>query len=227
MDIFLCPWQNTQSSNYQEGGVPLLAFIYKTAEVVRARIEAFDGFRDRSFRRLLARVPSWFTADHITALRIFCVVPIIYALLQSWWTAAFFFLVFAAILDALDGPRARMLGRVTETGKFLDPFADKLIVFVTLTIIFLRGGDTVPPALFWTVIGADMVLILLSFVGKSARRYELGSNIWGRTKFVLQSVALSAILIGLNGFGCSVLWIAAGFAVLSIIGHARAKNIAS
>jgi len=204
-----------------------MAFVYKTAEAVRGRIETLDGLRDRSLRRFLKRLPVWFTADHITALRIFCVVPIIYSLLQNWWIAAFIFVSSAALLDALDGPRARMQGHVTEIGKFLDPFADKLIVFVTLTILFLRGGNTISPLLFWTVMGADLGLIILSFIGKALKRYELGSNIWGRTKFVLQSVGLSVLLIGLEDLGRAALWMAAVFACASIIGHARARNPAS
>ena len=83
----------------------------------------------------------------ITAARI-ALCPVIPFLALSGGTAtryaAFFVFLLAALTDIWDGQLARRYGWVTDTGKLLDPLADKLLLvctFVPLYIISHRVDD--------------------------------------------------------------------------------------
>ena len=57
--------------------------------------------------------------------------------LHSLWALLVFAL--ASVTDALDGHIARSRGLITDFGKFLDPVADKVLVFAAL-IAFTEMG---------------------------------------------------------------------------------------
>lgn len=53
--------------------------------------------------------------------------------------AAFIVYVLLSATDKVDGDLARKRGEVTDFGKFLDPIADKLLVFAALLILLEQG----------------------------------------------------------------------------------------
>ena len=56
--------------------------------------------------------------------------------------AAVALLVASALSDWLDGILARRLGQITRLGQLLDPLADRLYIFATLSALLIR--DIVP-----------------------------------------------------------------------------------
>ncbi|MGQ9706903.1 MAG: CDP-diacylglycerol--glycerol-3-phosphate 3-phosphatidyltransferase [bacterium] len=62
-------------------------------------------------------------------------------LIETYWADVVSFYIFltAAITDLLDGYVARLTGRITNLGKFMDPLADKILVSVGLIGITGRG----------------------------------------------------------------------------------------
>lgn len=67
--------------------------------------------------------------------------------LAAWLLAA------VALTDYLDGVLARRLGQVSEIGKFLDPLADRLVVFASVAGGLLAG--VVPGWLGWPLLARE------------------------------------------------------------------------
>lgn len=76
----------------------------------------------------------------ICLLRIALTVPIVILLAEGRYDETLVLFGVAAVSDMLDGYLAKTFGWTSEVGKFLDPFADKLLlvsVFITLAVIGL------------------------------------------------------------------------------------------
>jgi cardiolipin synthase len=76
----------------------------------------------------------------ICLLRIALTVPIVILLAEGRYRETLVLFAVAAVSDMLDGYLAKTFGWTSEIGKFLDPFADKLLlvsVFITLAVIGL------------------------------------------------------------------------------------------
>ncbi len=79
----------------------------------------------------------------ICLLRIALTVPIIVLLAEGRYGTTLVLFAIAAVSDVLDGYLAKTFGWTSEVGKWLDPFADKLLlvsVFITLAVIGLVPG---------------------------------------------------------------------------------------
>ena len=83
--------------------------------------------------------------NKLTLFRIFCVpVYLLFMVVIDWGSdaasriicASFFVLI--SITDTLDGMIARKYNMITNFGKFLDPLADKFIVFAGLLAILVK-----------------------------------------------------------------------------------------
>ncbi len=108
---------------------------------------------------------------------------------------ALFFFMLAAYTDHLDGYLARKNNEVTNLGKFLDPIADKLLVFAVLVLICV--DHTIIP------IFAEIVLFIMlarDFIVGALRQVAASNNViisadkWGKLKTLLQDIALSVLL---------------------------------
>lgn len=108
---------------------------------------------------------------------------------------ALFFFMLAAYTDHLDGYLARKNNEVTNLGKFLDPIADKLLVFAALVLLCI--DHTIIP------IFAEIVLFIMlarDFIVGALRQVAASNNViisadkWGKLKTVLQDIALSVLL---------------------------------
>jgi cardiolipin synthase len=76
----------------------------------------------------------------ICLLRIALTVPIVILLAEGRYDETLVLFAVAAASDILDGYLAKTFGWTSELGKFLDPFADKLLlvsVFITLAVVGL------------------------------------------------------------------------------------------
>ncbi|MCI8526263.1 MAG: CDP-diacylglycerol--glycerol-3-phosphate 3-phosphatidyltransferase [Oscillospiraceae bacterium] len=79
------------------------------------------------------------TASKLTIARVL-LIPVFMAvyLLDQHWVALAVFIV-ASVTDLADGYIARHYDQVSDFGKFLDPLADKLLVFSAM-LIFVQWG---------------------------------------------------------------------------------------
>ena len=106
------------------------------------------------------------TASKLTLLRV-AMIPAFMAvfLLGSHWVALAIFIL-ASVTDFIDGYIARHYNQVSDFGKFLDPLADKLLVFSAM-LIFVQWGRM--PA--WAV-----MIVLTRELAVSGLRMVAASN---------------------------------------------------
>jgi CDP-diacylglycerol--glycerol-3-phosphate 3-phosphatidyltransferase len=157
----------------------------------------------------------------LTLLRIFF-VPIVVVLLltkggnMDLWAVGVFLL--AAVTDLLDGYLARKRGQITTLGILLDPIADKLLTsaaFISLTELHL-----VPAWMVVIIVGREFAVSGLRSIA-SAEGYVLEASELGKTKMVLQVVAITVIILegrrfqALQPLGKVLLWTVVVFAVAS------------
>lgn len=105
--------------------------------------------------------------------------------------------VVAALTDWLDGYLARSLSQTSRLGAFLDPVADKLIVVTAL--ILLVGENQFPyiavPAA--VIAGREIAISALrEWMAELGKRTSIAVSILGKSKTVLQMLAITLLLIG-------------------------------
>jgi CDP-diacylglycerol--glycerol-3-phosphate 3-phosphatidyltransferase len=174
------------------------------------------------------KLPLW-----ATLFRMFVVpVIVIFMLWQpegwNWWSAALFIL--ASLSDWLDGYWARKYKAETDTGKLLDPIADKFLVSTVL--ILLIPMERIEALLVVLLLNRDIIINgLRSFAASKGKIISAGPM--GKWKTAVQMVAIPAILIHqnvgpLNGqqIGYWGLWLSLGLSLFSaaqyVFAYARA-----
>lgn len=112
---------------------------------------------------------SW--PNRITILRILLIVPFVWTMLHlrdpAWGHSARYacLIVFAlmAFSDLLDGYLARRLGQESAVGRFLDPLADKLVVFFSVILLALESthveGMRLPDFVAVIAIAKDLIVV--------------------------------------------------------------------
>jgi CDP-diacylglycerol---glycerol-3-phosphate 3-phosphatidyltransferase len=89
--------------------------------------------RRERLREELLNAPNLVTLGRCALIPIFLVLLQFESRRNSFWAAALYSV--AALSDWLDGWLARVSGKVTTLGKFLDPLADKVIVLSALVML--------------------------------------------------------------------------------------------
>ncbi len=145
-------------------------------------------------------------ANFITFVRIL-LVPFFFTALVSYtpgkererWTAFLIFLA-ASITDMLDGFLARVTKTRTELGRFLDPFADKLLLLSGfLGLLFVPALPYHPP--LWitvTIVFRDLLItagLLMIFFIKGT--FPIQPVFLGKVTTAFQMATLLAILLAL------------------------------
>jgi cardiolipin synthase len=167
-------------------------------------------------------MPSWLNlANCLTLFRLAIVPFIIGAILDGRNVRAIELFALAAVTDVLDGAAARRLRLATQTGAYLDPIADKVLlsgVFLALAVV-----QTVPWWFVAVVFGRDLYLLTAAGIMMSLTRVrKFPPSVWGKVSTFVQIVAavvwMAKDLLGnglLSGLSASMLWLSTAFTVWS------------
>src|ERR1700677_445160 len=126
-------------------------------------------------------------------------------------------MIVAASTDMMDGYLARKRKEITTLGILLDPIADKLLIsaaFISLVEMHLVQG--------WMaviIIGREIVVLGLRNIA-SAEGFTIPASALGKTKMVLQVIAVCAVILAakhavIRPLGVLLLWLVVGSAVVS------------
>jgi CDP-diacylglycerol--glycerol-3-phosphate 3-phosphatidyltransferase len=170
-----------------------------------------------NFRNL----PNLLTGARIVA------IPVVMVLLcfQGQWASFLGALVFmaAGATDFLDGFIARRHQLVSRFGKFMDPLADKLLVSAALIMLIPLGR--VPAWMAVVIIGRELAVTGLRALA-AAEGIILAPDRWGKTKTLLQMVALTALILhypyqalDFQRLGTGLLWLALIVTLTSGVGY--------
>ncbi len=155
----------------------------------------------------------------ITLFRVVLIPFFIDLMIYGYYRWALLVFVVAGLTDALDGMIARLTGKKTELGAFLDPLADKLLIlsaFVTLVLL-----DKLPIWLVIIVVSRDAILALGSLIVYAmTHTIEIRPSFVGKLTTVMQLVVVMLSLVLLN-FGTEIdllvalQWATAGVTIIS------------
>lgn len=145
------------------------------------------------------------TANKITLVRI-ALIPVfmVLASLEQTWAswAAFCVFALASLTDGIDGHIARKYNQVSAFGKFVDPLADKLLVFAAL-LLFVADGR-MPAWACMLILARELVVSSLRMVA-AAQGVVIQASIWGKIKTFSHMIC---ILLLLAGFDKMAAWVA-------------------
>ncbi len=102
-----------------------------------------------------------------------------------------------AYTDHLDGKIARKYNLITDFGKFIDPLADKFMVFGALIAILVSRPD-IAPLFVWVaaiIMLRELAVTSLRLVVASSAGKVVAASFWGKAKTATQCVAILLILL--------------------------------
>lgn len=157
-------------------------------------------------------------------LRIFILIPFWITFNKGYFTATLLIIIIAMLSDFLDGFFARKLNQVTETGKILDPLADKISLGVGAFLILSKVNAPLWP--FFTLVARDILIVLAGIVLANKLNEVPASNIWGKATSLALSLAVLSFFIlsffpskALYYVSYSLYWISTAFIFASSISY--------
>ena len=144
----------------------------------------------------------WTPANIVTCIRI-CFIPVFMLFATETLSVlgltpgfqaigAFALYILLSLTDKVDGDLARKRGEVTDFGKFLDPIADKLLVFSALLLLLTWGMVDI-----WSVfiiLVREFLVSALRMVA-SANGEVIAADKLGKAKTAVTMVAICALLL--------------------------------
>jgi CDP-diacylglycerol--glycerol-3-phosphate 3-phosphatidyltransferase len=97
------------------------------------------------------------------------------------------------LTDLLDGYLARRFSQESELGKILDPIADKLLVFSTLTPLMIAGR--ISPFVGALIIGREIIMFALRECAQRYYHSSLPVGWAGKTKTTFQFLYLGIVML--------------------------------
>ncbi len=95
--------------------------------------------------------------------------------------------ILASLTDLLDGHIARKHNMVTNTGKFLDPLADKLLIAAAM--IALVSTEELSGWICFIILTREFAVTGIRTIAAS-EGYVIAANKWGKSKTVMQIIAV-------------------------------------
>lgn len=164
----------------------------------------------------------WTLSNVISLARVFVVLPGIWWLFQAdeharLWATVWF--VIAALTDAVDGMIARWLNQVSEWGKVIDPFADKVSVALAVIALYLTGDI---PLWFLLLLLFRDIAIFIAATFMTARLHSIPVSSWvGKAAVTVIGMTLVFATLQWEAGQTWGILISTVFVVASLIDYAR------
>jgi CDP-diacylglycerol--glycerol-3-phosphate 3-phosphatidyltransferase len=159
----------------------------------------------------------------LLSLIVFILIPL------KWFQTAMYFFLLAAGTDWADGYLARKHGLITQLGRILDPFADKILICGVFIFLAAEPNSRVAAWMAVVVVGRELLVTALrSFLEQQGA--DFSANMAGKLKMVFQcgAAALCLYLLSrgstatpawLNTLTTAFVWLAVVSTIYSGIGY--------
>lgn len=139
-------------------------------------------------------IPNFFSYLRIILIPLFIYLLTIKTV-ESWTLAVIVFMI-AAFTDFLDGWTARLLNQESEFGKFIDPFADKVLVIsaVTAIIILDKNFEIFDSWMIAIIVGRDVLITVMRMLALKRGR-SLRTSRFGKFKTAFQMMSIVIIIM--------------------------------
>ncbi len=157
--------------------------------------------------------------NYITLFRVILIPFFINLMIYGYYREALLVFVVAGVTDALDGMIARLTGKKTELGAFLDPMADKLLILSAfVTLVFL---GKLPVWLVIIVVSRDAILAMGSLIiYVMTHTLKIQPSLIGKLTTLMQLIVVTLSLVLMNygaemGIMTVLQWATAGVTIAS------------
>jgi CDP-diacylglycerol--glycerol-3-phosphate 3-phosphatidyltransferase len=135
--------------------------------------------------------------NQLTALRLLLSLVLFALIAFKFYLASTIVFVVAAGTDWLDGYWARKYGQVTNLGRILDPFVDKIIICGTFIFLVAVPSSGVQAWMAVVIVGRELLVTALrSYLeGEGA---DFSASMSGKLKMVVQCAAAAIVLVALD-----------------------------
>ncbi|GJQ63775.1 MAG: CDP-alcohol phosphatidyltransferase [Melioribacteraceae bacterium] len=122
-------------------------------------------------------------SNYLSLSRLLVIMPIIYFIGRfedgyEFRIYTILFMLLGYVTDVLDGYFARKLDQVTEWGKIIDPFADKIAII--LVVIRLYESSYLGDFYFWLIVSRDIIIFTGGIIVSNIIGKVLPSNLLGK-----------------------------------------------
>ena len=126
--------------------------------------------------------------------------------------------VIASLTDLADGKIARKYNLVTNFGKFMDPLADKLLIYSTL--ICLVATEQLAAWMVIVIISREFIISGFRLVA-SDNGVVIAASYWGKFKTTFQMLMIIVLILNFPGrffeiLGVILIWVALILTVVSL-----------
>ena len=154
--------------------------------------------------------------NQLTTLRVLLIPVFIFFFVSDMsaghYIAAIIFCI-ASFTDFLDGHLARKWNLVTNFGKIMDPFADKVLVLTAL--VYLAIEHTIPGWIVMIIIARELLVTSLRALAADNGIILAARNL-GKYKTVSQMFSIIFLIIGIHTIGMILLYIAVALTIISL-----------
>ena len=128
----------------------------------------------------------------ISIIRAVLTFPILYFLKEGRGDIALIFIIIAILSDGLDGWLARISNEITDIGKVLDPFADKVVIFSVM--LYLMITDKMPVFYFLILAIRDFSIALIGIYILNNVKLTPKANLLGKISILFTAATLLAFI---------------------------------
>ncbi len=156
-------------------------------------------------------------ANALTVCRLL-LIPVVFKLILVNSPLAVLVFGIAALTDLFDGYLARRANKVTEFGRLLDPFVDRLLIAGVVIALFLKHQE--PPLWALVILLTRDFIILTGMAILKQRGHDMNVTLIGKAATATLSVAIFLMVARVDFgiiffYGGLILYIGSGFDYLA------------
>ncbi len=163
--------------------------------------------------------------NYISFFRLLLAIPFYFLLkeIHSDFTIRYYILALifiAALSDIADGYIARLQNKISEFGKIIDPLADKALVILIVTQLYLSGE--IIDIYFWIIVGRDIIIFFGGIWVSKKIGKVLPSNLLGKITVITIGIFIIITISGvsrINFIYHSFFYLSIIMSILSVIGY--------
>jgi len=152
---------------------------------------------------------AFFTIPNLISIARILMIPFIVWtwLLNDFRVAALLIVIASGVTDKLDGYFARKFNQVSESGKMLDPVADKLTQMTLCVLMFIALSDTEQAwARFvaWVFVGyiaKEIFMLLFALTMLILKKRPAAAEFWGKLATVVFYVVMCLFILAAPEIG--------------------------
>lgn len=148
-------------------------------------------------------------ANLVSIFRAFLALPIFFSLSRGYLRLTLILIALAVVSDFLDGALARRAHEVTDLGKFMDPIADKVVIFAIVAYLVTHPEYNFPEWFLWYYALRDLSISGLALYVMNHSKITLSSNAIGKLSVGVSSAGIVLFVIEMPEWGNRVLLAAA------------------